>query len=70
MAENSRKNEHFELGRIAMMAITTRSSIKVKDLEAPDRTERADTGFSDAARYSFAVKLCFTRLQAGAVGKQ
>ena len=29
MAENSRKNEHFELGRIAMIAMTTNSSMRV-----------------------------------------
>ena len=29
MAENSRKNEFFERERIAMMAITTKSSIRV-----------------------------------------
>ena len=30
MAENSRKNEFFERESIAIIAITTRSSIKVK----------------------------------------
>ena len=32
MAENSRKNEFFERESIAMIAITTSSSINVKDL--------------------------------------
>ena len=31
MAEKSRKKEHFELEGMAMMAITTNSSIKVND---------------------------------------